>query len=116
MYRISEFLTPSERLDAMRFGALKKLASMGYKPSDFNALVKTAGDDGVSPIQLLGDVLKTSVYIGAPVGALWYAMQGGSSKDDLKIKKLKATLDHYNSVTDEKLNNLRAKGLIAYEE
>lgn len=113
MYRINEFLTPSERLEAMRFGALKKLASMGYKPSDFNRLVKSAAEGNSSdPISILGAALKTSIYVGVPFGVVWYALTGGAQKDSLKTKKLKATLDHYNDLTAKKISSLEANGLI----
>ena len=99
MYRISEFLTPSERLDAMRIGGLRKLASMGIKPSDMGKLVKKS--ESPNKIGLLGAALRTSVLIGAPLGAIWYVVSSGLKDDDLKTRKMKETLDHYNGVVEE---------------
>lgn len=95
MYRVSEFITPTERLDAMRLGGLKKLAELGLKPSDMD---KFAADKASGGLDMLGTALKTSVLIGAPLGAVWYAISSGLKKDSKKTRKLKETLDHYNDV------------------
>ena len=102
MYRVSEFITPAERLDAMRLGGLKKLAALGLKPSDLN---KVAAESG-SGLDVLGKALKTSIYVGVPLGALWYAISSGLKKDSKKTRQLKATLDHYNDVVTENKNQL----------
>lgn len=99
MYRIGEFLTPSERLEAMRIGGLRKLASAGLKPSDMDEMAKEAGTQ--DKIGLLGAALRTSVLIGAPLGAVWYVLSNALKEDSSKTKKMKATLDHYNSVVEE---------------
>lgn len=104
MYRIGEFLTQEERLDAMRLGGLKKLASAGLKPSDLSGIVKTAGT--ADKIGLLGAALRTSVMIGAPLGAIWYAISSGLKNDSDKTRKLKAALDHYNDTVAENENRL----------
>lgn len=109
MYRIGEFLTPSERLEAMRLGGLKKLASMGMKPSDFGlALEKSAQSPGSSAMDLLGATLRTAVMIGAPLGAVWYAVNRPIRRDSMKTKKLKARLDHYNDASADAMARLYA--------
>ena len=105
MYRVGEFLTPEERLDAMRLGGLKKLASYGLKPSDMDGVVKSAGVS--DKLGLLGSVMRTSVMIGVPVGALWYALSSGLKDDSEKTRKMKATLDHYNEAVTDNKNRLQ---------
>lgn len=99
MYRIGEILTPEERLDAMRLGGIKKLAGYGLSPSSFSGLVKKAGVS--DKIGLLGAALRTSVLIGAPIGAVWFALSNGLRHDSKNTKMMKATLDHYNDVVAE---------------
>lgn len=113
MYRIGEFLTPDERLNAMRIGGLYKLASYGLKPSDMTTITKSAGT--TDKLGLLGAALRTSIIVGAPLGAVWYAVSSGIKDDDEKTKKMKATLDHYNDVVASNKNILTAskvKGVI----
>ena len=105
MYRVNEFLTPAERLDAMRLGGLGKLASMGMKPSDME---KLAGKES-GGLDVLGTALKTSILVGAPVGALWYVLSNSLKNDSKKTRQMKATLDHYNDVVAE--NQSRLQGL-----
>ena len=99
MYRVNEFLTPAERLEAMRIGGMRKLASCGLKPSDMDSMAKKAGTE--DKIGLLGAALRTSVLIGAPLGAVWYVLSNGLKEDSSKTKRMKATLDHYNTVVEE---------------
>lgn len=94
MYRVNEFISPDDRLDAMRLGGLRKLASYGLKPSDLTGVVKAAG--ATDKLGLLGSALRTSILLGAPIGAVWYAISSGLREDSEKTKKMKATLDHYN--------------------
>lgn len=101
MYRVSEFLTPAERLDAMRLGGLKKLAALGLKPSDLNKVAANS-----SGLDVLGAALKTSILVGAPIGAVWYAISSGLKKDSKKTKQMKAMLDHYNDIVAENKNRL----------
>lgn len=108
MYRVNEFLTPSERLGAMRIGGLKKLASMGMRPSDFGAMTKVAGVE--AKLGLLGAALRTSVLVGAPIGAIWFAISDGIKNDDEKTRKMKATLDHYNDAVSSGAGGLAAAG------
>jgi len=104
MYRINEFLTPSERLEAMRLGGIKKLAAEGLTPTTFQ---KEAADSG--PLSLLGTALRTAVFIGAPIGAVWYALSSSLKEDSEKTRKLKAQLDHFNDVAAE---SSRAMGVV----
>lgn len=102
MYRVCEFITPYERLDAMRLGGLKKLAEVGLKPSDMDKLAAESSGG----LDVLGTALRTSILVGAPIGAVWYVLSSGLKKDSKKTKKLKATLDHYNDVVAENKNRL----------
>jgi len=104
MYRIGEFLTPRERIDAMRLGGIRKLAEYGLKPSDMTGIVKSAA--GEEKIGLLGAALRTSVLIGAPLGAIWYVVSSGLRDDSEKTRRMKATLDHYNYVVDRNRKSL----------
>lgn len=98
MYRISEYLTPSERMETIRMGAMRKLASMGMAPSDFGREMEKDAQS-VPNLSMLGTALRTAVMIGAPVGAVLYALKSSLRNDTAKTKKLKATLDHYNDVS-----------------
>lgn len=97
MYRISEYLTPSERMDAARLGGLRKLACLGMKPSDLGPAMRKSAQ--AASLSMLGTALRTSIMIGAPFGVVWYAMKNSLKNDTLKTKKLKAKLDHYNDVS-----------------
>jgi hypothetical protein len=108
MYRVNEFLTPTERLDAMRLGGLRKLASMGLRPSD---LEKVAASN-TSAIDTLGAAIRTSVLFGAPLGAVWYVLSSGLKKDSKKTKKLKAELDHYNNAVSDSKNRLAGQFVV----
>lgn len=98
MYKISEYLTPSERMEAIRIGAVRQLAAMGMTPSDFGrAMEKDA--QSVPNLSMFGTALRTAVMIGAPIGAVLYVLKSSLKNDTTKTKKLKATLDHYNDVS-----------------
>ena len=109
MYRVNEFLTPSERMDAMRFGAVSALASAGVPPSGFDKAAEASG----GALDLLGTVLRTCAFVGAPVGLVWYAVSRGIRNDSAKTRRMKAMLDHYNSAVAEHkaaLSGIRAPG------
>lgn len=109
MYRINEFLTPSERLEAMRLGGLKKLASMGMTPSDFNKQADASG-----ALSLFGTALRTAVFIGAPLGVVWYALSSSMKNDSEKTKRLKAQLDHFNDVAAKSRQTISSVKAPAY--
>jgi multisubunit Na+/H+ antiporter MnhC subunit len=106
MYRINEFITPEERLDGIRVGALRKLASYGMKPSDLGQAMEKSGANPVGTASdALMAVLKTAVVIGVPVGALMYAMRSSVKKQDDKTRKMQSALDHYNDQVFEFKNS-----------
>lgn len=105
MYRINEFITPEERLDGIRVGALRKLASYGMKPSDLGKAMEKSGQSATTASDALMAVLKTAVVIGVPVGALMYAMRSSVKKQDDKTAKMRKALDHYNDQVFEFKNN-----------
>ena len=98
MYRISEYLTPSERMEAIRIGAMRKLASMGMTPSSFGEEIEKDAQSAPN-LNMLGTALRTAVMVGAPIGAILYVLKSSLKNDTTKTKKLKATLDHYNDVS-----------------
>lgn len=100
MYRINEFLTPAERLAAIRVGALKKLASYGMTPSDFSReMEKRAQESGDSSLSLAG-AFKLALMLGIPVGAITYAFKSAFKPATNQNAKLKAQLSEYNNVID----------------
>lgn len=98
MYRINEFLTPAERLEAIRLGAMKKLASYGMTPSDFSRELEKRGE-GESAVSL-GGVIRLALALGIPIGALTYAMKSAIAPSVNQNAKLKAQLSEYNNVVD----------------
>lgn len=101
MYRVNEFLTPEERLQAIRMGAMRKLASMGMTPSDFSGeLEKQAQESGSDPLASLGGLIRLALAIGIPVGALSYAMKSAVMPARNQNKRLKAQLTEYNDIVD----------------
>lgn len=96
MYRINEFITPEERLDGIRLGAMRKLASMGMKPSDLDAAMEKTAQSKTGAQDLLMAVIKSAVVLGVPAGALMYAMRSSVKSDDEKTRKMRQALDHYN--------------------
>lgn len=106
MYRINEFITPEERLDGIRVGALRKLASYGMKPSDLGQAMEKSGQSAATASDALMAVLKTAVVIGVPVGALMYAMRSSVKKQDDKTRKMQSALDHYNDQVFEFKNSM----------
>lgn len=104
MYRINEFLTPSERLDAMRLGGLKALVANGLTPSTFTK--EAAGNPPAPSPDFLKSVMMTSVVLGLPIGAVWYALSSGIRKSDEKTQRMRAELDHYNDVVSSYRNRL----------
>ena len=108
MYRINEFLTPAERLEAIRLGAMKKLAEYRMTPSDFSrAIEKRAKDAGDSSVSFMG-ALKLALMLGIPVGALTYAMKSAFKPAMNQNAKLKAQLSEYNNVIDRYKQELGA--------
>lgn len=94
-YRFSEYITPSERLAAMRLGGIRKLASMGVTPDEF----EKRADDG-----LLSSAIKLSLYLGIPLGIATYAAQssiGGGGGISRSNRKRKAALDKYNDIVND---------------
>lgn len=97
MYRISEFLTPTERLDAMRIGGLKALVANGITPSGMS---KVAADVPRPDPNLLRSVFITSIVLGIPIGVAWHALEGGVRNSESKTRRLREELDQYNDVVD----------------
>lgn len=108
MYRINDYLTPSERMDAIRVGGLKKLASLGMKPSDMEKDALSLADGASSILPLLGTAVRTAVVFGLPVGTVWYALSRSLKQDSASTQKLKAKLDHYNDVAEEAKSRVRS--------
>ena len=101
MYRINEFLTPEERLQAMRIGGLKKLASMGMTVSDFNREMEKRAQQGGgdSSISLKG-LFTLALGLGIPIGTLTYAMRSAVTPARNQNKRLKAQLSEYNDIVN----------------
>ena len=98
MYRISEFLTPTERLDAMRIGGLKALVANGTTPSGMS---KVAVDAPRPTPDFLKSVFMTSIVLGIPIGVAWHALSNGVGSSETKTRRLREELDQYNdSVSD----------------
>lgn len=101
MYRINEFLTPEERLGAIQFGAMRKLASMGVGPGRFMELMKSAEGKAPQPDSVVKALLGLSIGLGIPLGVLTYALKSGVKPDKNKNRKLKSELDMYNDVVHQ---------------
>ena len=101
MYRVNEFLTPEERLQAIRMGAMRKLASMGMTVSDFNReMEKRAQQGGGDPSISLKGLFTLALGLGIPIGTLTYAMKSAVMPARNQNKRLKAQLTEYNDIVD----------------
>lgn len=91
MYRINEYLTPSERVAAMRIGGVKAMASMGVTPAEFEKRAQAAGDG------LLTSAIKLSLYLGIPLGVAHYAVSSAFDMGESNRRRKKA-LDTVNDI------------------
>lgn len=107
MYRINEFLTPEERLEAIRIGAMKKLASLGMTPSDFDREMEKSAQaaEAVSDVFSAGNYIKLALLLGVPLGTLTYAFGSMASPNRKRNRKLKHGLDQFNDIAEEYRRN-----------
>ena len=101
-----DFLTPGERMCAIRIGAIRKLASMGISPSGFSKMMEKSAQSVGSPWQTLSlkGLLTLAVGLGIPAGALTYALKSAIAPNKRQNRDLKARLDEYNDIVDEYKN------------
>ena len=103
MNHVSEYITDTERLEAIRYGAAMELADRGITVSQFDGILKSAQ---TAPTLSLGDIFKTALIFGIPAGTLAYVVHKSLKKGSKKTRKLQKELDYYNTVASELKNNL----------
>jgi hypothetical protein len=113
MYRINEFLTPRERAEAIRVGALRKLASLGMTPSDFSRQMKKSALAGaaagvgaaaagkMAPLLSPKTLFSLAIYLGIPLGALSYGLKSSFSPETSANSDLKTKLDEMNDIVEQ---------------
>lgn len=108
MYMINDYLTREERLDAIRLGAIRKLAALGMTPSSFSREmekravlgINTTKDAVTGTGELIGAALKLCLYAGIPLGAMTYILQSSLAPKKKQNRELKMKLDEYNEISD----------------
>lgn len=108
MNHVSEYLPDYERLNAIRYGAAMELLDRGITVSGFDSIVKKA--QVTVPTVSLDDVFKTALIFGVPLGTLAYVVGNSLKKSSRKIRKMRKTLDYYNTVSSEMKNNAQEVG------
>lgn len=105
MNHIAEYLSDGERLAGIRYGAALEMADRGMSVGGFDRAVKVA--QAKVPQVNFGDVLKTSLIFGVPIGTLWYVMDRAVNKGSKKSNRLRGELDYYNRVAHEMRNRFK---------
>lgn len=101
----TEYLTPSERMDAIRAGVAAGLSEAGVAPSQFEAAVKCAQAKPGVPLVSLGGLANTAIVAGVPLGLMYYIVNRSLNRTDKKTRRLQKELDYYNDVMAEFKNN-----------
>lgn len=100
MYRVDDVLTPEERLGAIQFGVITKLASAGIGPKAFVRMAKEAQVTS-GPAISIDKLAVLSVMLGVPLGTISYALRTSLAPDRRKNRKLKASLDQFNDIVNQ---------------
>lgn len=115
----TEYLTPSERLDAIRIGVAMELADNGVSPEAFMGMFeKSAAGDKMGPAGKTVDMiskapstlLNTAVISGLPIGLLLYAVHRSLRDTNRKTRKMKRELQFYQDAVQELKNNYSVAG------
>ncbi len=104
----TEYLTPSERMDAIRAGVASGLHDAGVTPSKFDSAIKSA--QARIPTVSLGALANTAIVAGVPLGLVYYMVSKSLNKTDRKTRRLQKELDYYNDVMAEFKNNYQVDG------
>lgn len=106
----TEYLTPWERLDAIRMGAASALAERGITPSELDRMTKRANTtvNIKFPAPSMKALMNTAVIAGVPLGLMYYVINRSINKSDRKTRRLQRELDYYNDVVSEFKNNYEA--------
>lgn len=109
----TEYLTPSERMEAVRIGAVSAMAEAGLTPSGFDCVVKAAQASGgiKVPTVSLKDVANTAIIAGVPLGLMYYIVNRSLNRSDKKTRRLQKELDYYNDVSAELRNHYSDEGV-----
>lgn len=116
------YLTPEERLGCWQAGFLRKMASVGKKPSDLgftkeaNWLNSTLKGVGVASDLAKDAVLATlglGLISGLPIGMVLHVADKSLRRDSKKTKELKAQRDAYRDAVARLRNSLQAEGAFA---
>jgi hypothetical protein len=108
MNHIAEYLPDYERLNGIRYGAAMELMDRGMTVGQFDSIVKQA--QVRVPSLSLGDVFRTSLVFGIPLGTLAYVVSRSLKKGSRKSRKMRKELDYYNGVTSELKNRMGYAG------
>lgn len=119
----TEYLTPSERLDAIRIGAAMELADNGVSPEAFlglfekkaNPLTATAVAKGAintakATTKLPAALFNAAVVTGLPIGLIMYAVHRSLRETNKKTRKMKQELQFYQDAVQELKNNYSVAG------
>lgn len=93
---MNDYLTPRERLCAMRVGGIRKLASMGMSVSEFNDVMEKSAQTKVE--SAIDTAIRLSIMTGVPVGIMTYAMGRAVRPKKRQNAKAKAVLDELNDI------------------
>lgn len=112
------YLTNDERLACMKAGMVRKMASLGVRPSsvglDKMAMVKSA----LGPVDFfkafgsgIGSIPANAIALafvtGIPLGAMLHYIDRSMTKDSKKTQRLEETRDTYNMAMESMKSRLR---------
>ena len=119
----TEYLTPSERLDAIRIGAAMELADNGVSPEAFMGMFEKKADPVTAAVATKGvgkavgmlaktpsTLLNTAVISGLPLGLVMYAVHRALKDTSKKTRKMKRELQFYQDAVQELKNNYSVAG------
>lgn len=107
----ADVLTDRERLESFRYGFVCKLAEAGVSVGQFDRMAKEAQ----WRLPSLGDIFKTSIIFGVPIGGLMHVM-GRSSGSSVETRKLRNELEYYRDMSSEIKGRLRTADIPAPAE
>ena len=106
MNHVSEYLPDYERLNCIRYGAAMELMDRGITVPQFDSIVKKA--QARFPSVSFGDVFRTSLIFGVPLGTLAYIVHNSLKKGSKKTRRMRKELDYYNDVASELRNRYKS--------
>ena len=98
----TKYLTPAERISAIKFGALNKLASLGINPFSKQADLWPSGivsDISDSASRTMSILIGLAAMTGIPTGILLHSLGQNLSRDRGRERELNEKIKYYKGLT-----------------